>query len=149
MSADLRLEPTEILQALVGLKDVRVLRYEGRGPHVSLMVEQVPGVVHCPACQRVAQVKEGPVVHYIDLPVYGTPMSLAWRKHRMRCADGGCPEELDAGGPLHRRQELPAHHQGGQVGDGPGRWRPDGLHRLRRGPQRSTIHRPRERLSID
>jgi hypothetical protein len=112
MSADLRLEPTEILQALVGLKDVRVLRYEGRGPHVSLMVEQVPGVVH------------GPVVHYIDLPVYGTPMSLAWRKHRMRCADGGCPEELDAGGPLHRRQELPAHHQGGQVGDGPGRWRP-------------------------
>jgi transposase len=39
----------------------------------------------------VAQVKERPVVHYIDLPVYGTPMSLAWKKHRMRCVDGGCP----------------------------------------------------------
>jgi len=77
----------------VGLKDVRVVRYERRGPHVSLMVEQTPGVVHCPACHRVAQVKERPVVHYIDLPVYGTPMSLAWRKHRMRCVEPGCAKK--------------------------------------------------------
>jgi transposase len=74
----------------VGLKDVRVLRYERRGPHVGLMIEQTPGIVRCPACDRVAQVKERPVVHYVDLPVYGTPMSLAWRKHRMRCVDPGC-----------------------------------------------------------
>jgi transposase len=85
--------PTEILQALVGLKDVRVLRYERRGPHVGLMVEQVPGVVDCPICHRVAQVKERPVVHYVDLPVYGTPMSLAWRKHRMRCVDPTCSKK--------------------------------------------------------
>jgi len=58
-----------------------------------LMVEQTPGVVHCPACHRVAQVKERPVVHYIDLPVYGTPMSLAWRKHRMRCVEPGCAKK--------------------------------------------------------
>ncbi len=58
-----------------------------------MMVEQTPDVVHCPACDRVAQVKERPVVHYIDLPVYGTPMSLAWRKHRMRCVDPGCPKK--------------------------------------------------------
>ena len=37
-----------------------------------------------------AQVKERPVVHYVDLPVYGTPMSLAWKKHRMRCANPSC-----------------------------------------------------------
>ncbi len=37
-----------------------------------------------------AQVKERPVVHYIDLPVYGTPMSLAWKKHRLRCGNPGC-----------------------------------------------------------
>jgi len=58
-----------------------------------LMVEQRRDVVHCPACHRVAQVKDRPVVHYIDLPVYGTPMSLAWRKHRMRCVDPGCPKK--------------------------------------------------------
>ncbi len=37
-----------------------------------------------------AEVKERPVVHYVDLPVYGTPMSLAWKKHRMRCANPNC-----------------------------------------------------------
>jgi transposase len=83
--------PNEILEALVGLKDVRVLRYERAGPHVELMVEQVLGQVRCPRCQQPAQVKERPVVHYVDLPVYGTPMSLAWKKHRMRCVDPRCP----------------------------------------------------------
>ncbi len=27
---------------------------------------------------------------YIDLPVYGTPMRLCWKKHRMRCVNRGC-----------------------------------------------------------
>jgi transposase len=35
------LHPTEILQALVGLKDVRVLALTRRGPDVELMIEQV------------------------------------------------------------------------------------------------------------
>jgi transposase len=83
--------PSEILEALVGLKDIRVLRYERAGPHVELMIEQVPGEVRCPRCHRPAQVKDRPVVHYVDLPVYGTPMSLAWKKHRMRCVDPKCP----------------------------------------------------------
>jgi len=43
----------------VGLKDVQVLAYERRGPDVELMVEQVVGVVVCPACGKAAQVKEG------------------------------------------------------------------------------------------
>jgi transposase len=85
--------PSEILEALVGLKDVVVLAYERRGPHVELMVEQVPGEVECPRCHRRAEVEERPVVHYVDLPVYGTPMSLAWKKHRMRCVDPGCAKK--------------------------------------------------------
>ena len=82
--------PSEILAALVGLKDVRVLAYERRGPDVELMIEQVAGDVRCPICAGRAQVKERPVVHYVDLPVYGTPMSLAWKKHRMRCENPAC-----------------------------------------------------------
>ena len=82
--------PTEILAALVGLKDVRVVAYVRRGADVELMVEQVPGEVCCPRCHRPAQVKERPVVNYVDLPVYGTPMSLAWKKHRMRCVHPTC-----------------------------------------------------------
>jgi transposase len=84
--------PSEIVQALVGLKDVRVLHYQRSGPNVELMIEQVfDEVVRCPTCSRTAQVKERPVVHYVDLPVYGTAMRLAWKKHRMRCTDARCP----------------------------------------------------------
>jgi transposase len=76
----------------VGLKDVRVLHYQRSGPDVELMIEQeVLDEVRCPRCSRAAQVKERPVVHYVDLPVYGTPMSLAWKKHRMRCVNPRCP----------------------------------------------------------
>jgi transposase len=83
-------DPSEIVQALVGLKDVRVLHYERAGPDVELMIEQIPGPLRCPTCAGPAQVKERPVVHYVDLPVYGTPMSLASKKHRMRCPNGRC-----------------------------------------------------------
>jgi transposase len=85
--------PTEILHALVGLKDVRVVHYKRSGPDVVLMIEQTVGEVCCPACGERAQVKERPVVHYVDLPVYGHPMSLAWKKHRMRCANVRCPKK--------------------------------------------------------
>jgi transposase len=84
-------DPSEIVAALVGLKDVRVLNYQRIGPDVELMIEQVIEAVQCPMCGRRAQVKERPVVHYVDLPVYGTPMNLAWKKHRMRCRNGRCP----------------------------------------------------------
>lgn len=72
---------SEILQALLGLKDARVLRYERCGPNVELMVEQDIGDARCPTCGGSAQVHERPVVRYVDLPVYGTPMTLAWKKH--------------------------------------------------------------------
>ena len=75
----------------MGLKDVWVLHYERRGPDVELMIEQAIEDVRCPSCGGRAQVKERPVVRYVDLPVYGTPMRLAWRKHRMRCPDDRCP----------------------------------------------------------
>ncbi|MDE3139660.1 MAG: ISL3 family transposase [Acidobacteriota bacterium] len=83
-------DPSEIVQALVGLKDVRVLAYERHGPDVSLVIEQIVTRVHCPTCAGPARVKDRPVVTYIDLPVFGSPMRLTWRKHRMRCADPVC-----------------------------------------------------------
>lgn len=84
-------EPSEIVRALVGLKDVRVVHYQRRGPEVVLMIEQVVNDVRCPSCGGLARVKERPVIRYVDLPVFGIPMHLAWRKHRMRCVDRACP----------------------------------------------------------
>ena len=83
-------DPSEILAVLVGLKDVRVLHYERRAGDVELMIEQVIDTVACPRCGVATKVKERPVVSYVDLPVYGTPMRLAWRKHRMACAKPDC-----------------------------------------------------------
>jgi len=82
--------PNEILKALVGLKDVRVLHYRRDGRDVELMIEQVIATVLCPGCGTRAQVKDRPVAHYVDLPVYGVPMQLAWKKHRMKCTNVRC-----------------------------------------------------------
>jgi transposase len=83
-------DPSEILEALVGLKDVRVVHYERRASDVELCVEQVVSDVRCPQCHRRAQVKERPLVSYVDLPVYGFPMRLTWKKHRMSCRNEEC-----------------------------------------------------------
>jgi transposase len=56
------------------------------------MVEQVLQNVSCPSCGSRAQVKDRPVVLYVDLPVNGVPMRLAWKKHRMRCTEARCPK---------------------------------------------------------
>ena len=84
-------EPSEIVAALVGLKDVRVLYYARRGRQVELVIEQVVSDPRCPGCGGAARVKERPLVRYEDLPVFGTPMRLGWCKHRMRCPDPACP----------------------------------------------------------
>jgi transposase len=70
---------------------VVVLHYERRGPDVELVIEQlIRQPVRCPSCSELAQVKERPVVTYIDRPVYGTLMRLGWKKHRMRCVNPRC-----------------------------------------------------------
>jgi transposase len=76
----------------VGLKDVRVLAYERRGPEVSLVIEQVVKDASCPTCQRPSQMKDRPRVTYVDLPVFGAPIRLTWKKHRLRCVHLDCPQ---------------------------------------------------------
>jgi transposase len=77
---------------MVGLKGVRVLHYRRSGREVELMIEQVVDKVSCPSCGGRAEVKERPVVSYVDLPVFGTAMRLSWKKHRMRCPNSACPK---------------------------------------------------------
>jgi len=76
----------------VGLKDVRVLQLARHGPNVELMIEQVVDGARCPLCAGATHVKERPVVRYTDLPVFGVPMHLAWKKHRLRCVNPECPK---------------------------------------------------------
>jgi transposase len=83
-------DPTEICEALVGLKDIRVLQYSRSSIVAELMIEQVVGDARCAQCNTVAHIKDRPVVTYVDLPVYGAPFRLVWRKHRMRCPNSSC-----------------------------------------------------------
>jgi transposase len=85
LHASVFVDPTEIVAHLVGLKDVRVLSYARRGPVGELTIEQVVTTPRCPRCAQSALVKERPVVAYSDLPFGGVPMTLRWKKHRLRC----------------------------------------------------------------
>lgn len=84
-------DPSEIVTHLVGLKDVRVLAYARRGPVGELTIEQVVDRPTCPRCAQRAWVKERPIVNYTDLPFGGVPMTLRWKKHRMKCVNESCP----------------------------------------------------------
>ncbi|MDY5155674.1 ISL3 family transposase, partial [Actinotignum urinale] len=84
-------DSTEILACLVSLKDVRLIGYRRDGPRQELWIEQVVKTpVRCSACSSKAVVKDRPCVRYIDLPVYGRPIYLVWRKHRWLCSNKDC-----------------------------------------------------------
>ncbi|OBK21242.1 hypothetical protein A5634_10550 [Mycobacterium asiaticum] len=89
-STFVRCEPSQIVQALVGLKDVRVVAYRRVGPDVELVIEQTAVQRRCPTCGGRGQIKKRPKGRYVDLPVYGQPMRLAWRKHRLICKRADC-----------------------------------------------------------
>lgn len=89
-STFVRSEPSQIVEALVGLKDIRVLAYRRSGPDVELVIEQTVVQRSCPTCGSAGQIKDRPTVRYVDLPVYGQPMRLAWRKHRLICRRPDC-----------------------------------------------------------
>ncbi len=89
-SSPVLFDPNDICNAVVGLKGTRVLHYQRQGPMAEIGIEQTIGEVLCPKCQSVARVKDRPWVIYVDLPFGGTPVRIAWRKHRMICVESSC-----------------------------------------------------------
>ncbi|MFN8111113.1 MAG: ISL3 family transposase [Thermoleophilia bacterium] len=55
-----------------------------------MSVETFPEPVVCPACTGVAVAHERVSVEYRDLPAFGRPVRLVWRKRRYRCPHPGC-----------------------------------------------------------
>jgi transposase len=84
--------PTRMCELLVGLPEVNVLAVDDRadGP-VAVHIESRFDRVWCPMCGVRAGVKERPVVELVDLPCFGRPARLAWRKHRLSCPEALCP----------------------------------------------------------
>jgi transposase len=76
---------------LVGLPDVIVIGVVDL-PDAALVVhvEQPALRPWCAACGVLAVVKDRRDVLLVDLPVFGRPTRLAWRKHRWRCPNEAC-----------------------------------------------------------
>jgi transposase len=57
-----------------------------------IAVQTMPGPVGCPGCGVVGAAHDRMSVEYRDLPAFGRPVRLVWRKRRWRCPEAGCPE---------------------------------------------------------
>ena len=87
----MEVDPTRMCELLVGLPAVRVLGIvdEVGGPlwiHVETRGERPV----CVGCGGAVVVKDRPVVPLVDLPAFGRPARLVWRKHRWSCPNPAC-----------------------------------------------------------
>jgi transposase len=76
---------------LVGLPDIVVVGVEDLpGEPVRVHVETTVEVEGCSGCGTRAWVKDRPPVELVDLPAFGRPARLVWRKRRWRCPEAAC-----------------------------------------------------------
>jgi transposase len=87
----LEVDPTRMCELLVGLPEVVVLGIDDicDGPLV-IYVEQAGERPACVGCGWVPAVKDREVVELVDLPAFGRPTRLRWRKVRWVCRNGDC-----------------------------------------------------------
>jgi hypothetical protein len=83
-------DPNAILSSLFALKDVRILAVRRVEQLVEIWVERVISSPVCRRCAAPAQIKDRPIVRYVDLPCFGEPARVVWRKHRLRCINPRC-----------------------------------------------------------
>jgi transposase len=83
---------TRMCELLVGLPDVNVLAVEDRSDEpIVVHIEARRGPAWCRSCGVRARVKDRPRVELVDLPCFGRPSRLVWRKHRWHCPERACP----------------------------------------------------------
>jgi transposase len=80
-------------ELLVGLPEVTVLAVDDPpgGAPIVVYVESRLERAWCRVCGCRASVKDRPVVELVDLPCFGRPAGLVWRKHRWWCRQRECP----------------------------------------------------------
>jgi len=82
-------DPTVVCELFVGLGDVNVLGVDDVDPDEPIRVyvetrQQRPG---CGRCGTPAVVKDCPLVELVDLPVFGRPARLVWRKQTQHASN--------------------------------------------------------------
>lgn len=82
-----------IAEIMLGLPGFHVLDAGRDGGLLTLEVETLPGLVGCVACGVVGVGHGRVAVTYHDLPAFGRPTRLVWRKRRYRCMEPACMVE--------------------------------------------------------
>ena len=75
---------------LVGLKGFHVLGVAERHGRVQVVVESAPAPMGCQACGVIAQSRGRRDVLLVDVPCFGRPVRLTWRKRTWRCNEPQC-----------------------------------------------------------
>jgi transposase len=100
---------TRICEVLVGLPEVRVIGAEEQlGGGLVVLIESIlPDGLAC-ECGALLSVEERPIVRLVDLPAFGRPTRLWWRKHRLACrARCGVPSRMWTDDRIaHARQAM-------------------------------------------
>ena len=126
-------DPTRMCALLVGLPDVTVVGV-GEWPgwlRIVIATALAPRRACCGVVAHRHGVRE---VELVDLPVFGRPARLVWRKQRWRCPT--CRRAWTEQDPRIASSAVCDDDPGGAVGDGAGR--PPRPHR-RRGGRRSRL----------
>jgi transposase len=83
---------TGLAEALLGLAGFRVLAVTETPAEVVIEIETTAAVVGCPGCGVRAEAQDRMAVDIRDLPCFGRPARLVWRKRRWRCREVLCGE---------------------------------------------------------
>jgi len=83
-------DATGAAELLLGLPGFRVLGVHEEPGEVIVVIELVADLVGCPGCGVVARAHGRADVDYRDLPAFGRPARLRWRKRRYRCEERRC-----------------------------------------------------------
>jgi transposase len=84
-------DATRMCELLVGLPDVNVLGIEDVSSEPLVIVIESRGErAPCLGCGGAVVVKDRPVVELVDLPSFGRPARLRWRKRRFCCVSPSC-----------------------------------------------------------
>ncbi len=76
---------------LVGLDGFHVVEVEERQGAVRVVVESAAEPMGCRTCGVIAHSHGRRSVRLVDVPCFGRPARLVWRKRSWRCAEARCP----------------------------------------------------------
>lgn len=95
-------DATGVAEVMLGLPGFQVLEAAEAEAELVLTVQTSPAAAVCPGCGGAAVAHDRAPVEYRDLPCFGRPVRLIWRKRRHRCPHPDC----DLGTWTEIREEL-------------------------------------------